>query len=300
MTWIKTNTGHAMITAKTHIVALIGEPVKHSLSPAMHNAAFAQLGLDWAYVALSVKTQNLAQAVAGMKALNFQGFNATMPHKQALVHLVDELDPFAKFCQAVNTVSVRNGKLLGFNTDGPGTLNALKEAKADLSHVVILGAGGTGSAMALALAQAGSEVVILNRDVKKAEGLAHKIGKTGDVLIEAGSLDEAADRIREATVLCNATSVGMRTNETPISKNALHPGLTIMDAVYAPRLTRLIKDAKGVGAHVVTGDRMLLHQGMIAFERWTGGKAPKTAMENALEHAFSILETNGQNGSVNT
>ncbi len=282
-----------MITAKTQLVALIGDPVKHSLSPTLHNAAFAHLGMDWTYVAFAVKAPQLPAAVAGMKALQLQGFNATMPHKQALVHLVDELDPFARFCQAVNTVTIQSGRLTGYNTDGPGTLKALQDAHADLSHSVILGAGAAGSAMALALAQAGSDVVILNRDVKKAEQVAQRIGIRA---IEAGSLDEARERMADATVVCNATSVGMKANESPVPKMAFHPGLTALDAVYAPRHTRFIQDAEKAGARTVTGDCMLLHQGMIGFQLWTGGKAPHAAMEKALQDALHARESNA-NGS---
>lgn len=278
-----------MITAKTQLVALIGHPVSHSLSPAMHNAGFAALRLDWAYVALPVKAESLPAAVAGLRALHFQGFNSTMPHKQALIHLVDELDPFARFCQAVNTVTIRNGKMHGYNTDGPGALQALQEAGADVSRCVILGAGAAGSAMALALAQAGSDVILLNRDVKKAESLAQKIAQ-GGASIDAGALDEAREHLADATAVCNATSVGMQSNESPIPQSALHSGLTVLDAVYAPRRTRLIQDAENAGCKTVTGERMLLHQGMIGFELWTGGKAPKAAMEKALQEGLQIQE----------
>lgn len=282
----------ARITARTQIVALIGDPVKHSLSPAIHNAAFAHLGMDWAYVALPVKAENLAQAVAGMRSLSFQGFNATMPHKQALFHLVDELGPFAKFCRAVNTVAIRDGKLYGHNTDGPGSLNALKEARADLTRSVVIGAGAAGSAMALALAQAGSSVTILNRDEQKGAQLSQKIARLG-LDVRSGPLFSAAACVKDATVLCNATSVGMGIDESPLDRSGLHDGLTVLDAVYAPRRTRLVRDAEAAHAKTVTGDRMLLHQGLIAFWRWTGGKAPQSAMEKALEESFKTEEPYG-------
>lgn len=284
-----------VINAKTQLVALIGDPVKHSLSPAMHNAAFSALKMNWAYVAAEVKTHDLPTAVAGLRALQFQGFNSTMPHKQALVQLVDQLDPFACFCQAVNTVTIRNGRLHGYNTDGPGALKALQEANADLSRAIVLGAGAAGSAMALALTQVSAQVTILNREARKAESLAQKIAENG-AKIQAGCLDEAADHLANATVVCNATSVGMNTNESPIPKTALHSGLSVLDAVYAPRRTRLIQDAENVGAKTITGDQMLLQQGMIGFELWTGGKAPKKAMEKALESVLEAKNSGRTNG----
>ncbi|MBI2444804.1 shikimate dehydrogenase [Candidatus Micrarchaeota archaeon] len=274
-----------MNTAKTRLVALIGDPVAHSLSPAIHNAGFAALGMDWAYVAATVKADELSDAVKGMQALGFEGFNSTMPHKTALVPLMDETDAFAEFCQAVNTVTLRGGRLHGYNTDGPGSLNALKAAKADVSNAVILGAGAAGRAMALALAEAGSKVTILNREAKKADGVAEKLKKSGHDAT-SGALGTAPRQIKNATVLCNATAVGMHSNETPVTKSALHKGLTVLDAVYAPRHTRLIQDAKAAGCSIVAGEDMLLHQAMIGFELWTGKKAPESAMRKAMEEGF--------------
>lgn len=274
-----------MITAKTRLVALIGEPVAHSLSPAIHNAGFAQLKMDWAYVAAAVKTENLEAAVEGMKAMSFAGFNSTMPHKTALVGLMDEVDAFADFCQAVNTVTIRDGRLHGYNTDGPGSFNALNAVKADISRAVILGAGAAGRAMALALCQAGSAVTILNRDEKKGASLAQKLKKEG-VDARAGGLDKAAAILKDATVLCNATAIGMQTDETPVPKTALHKDLTVLDAVYAPRHTRLFKDAQAAGCKTVAGEDMLLHQAMIGFQLWTGKKAPEAAMRKAMEEGF--------------
>ncbi len=274
-----------MITAKTRLVALIGDPVEHSLSPAIHNAGFAQLKMDWAYVAASVKSENLETAVEGMKALGFAGFNSTMPHKTALVRIMDEVDSFADFCQAVNTVTIRDGRLHGYNTDGPGSLNALNATKANLSNAVVLGAGAAGRAMALALAQAGASVTILNRDEKKGESLTQKLKKEG-VDARAGALDKAAVILKDATVLCNATAVGMHSDETPVPKAALHKDLTVLDAVYAPRHTRLLKDAQVAGCKTVAGEDMLLHQAMIGFKLWTGKKAPEAAMRKAMEEGF--------------
>ncbi len=274
-----------MITSKTKVIALIGDPVQHSLSPVMRNAAFEALGLDYVYVSLQVRKEGLKAAVEGMKALGFRGFNVTMPHKKAVCALLDEIDESAEFCEAVNTVVIDEGRLTGSNTDGPGALDALKEARADLSKPVLLGAGGAGRAIAYALAKDGSDVVILNRSVDKAEALAKKIRDAG-FRAKAGGLGGLEKHLKNATALCNATSVGFEKDESPVAAALLHEGLTVMDIVVEPRFTRLIRDAKAAGCTVVPGEKMLLHQGKKSFEAWTGEKAPLDVMRKAVESAI--------------
>ncbi|MBI4361276.1 shikimate dehydrogenase [Candidatus Micrarchaeota archaeon] len=273
-----------MITAKTKLLAIIGDPVQHSLSPVMRNASFEALGLDYVYVALNVKKEELETAVAGMQVLGFRGFNATMPHKKALCGLVDEMDEFAKFCDAVNTVDI-NETLYGYNTDGPGALEALKQAQADISKSVVIGAGGAGRAIAYALAKGGSEVTILNRDERKADAVAEKIRKAG-LKAKSGGLNELEAQLKTASTLCHATPVGMHGHESVIPAKRLHPELTVMDAVYKTTETKLIADAKKAGCQIVPGWKMLLHQGQLSFERWTGKKAPMDVMEQALKEAM--------------
>lgn len=273
-----------MITSKTKLLAIIGDPVQHSLSPVMRNASFEALGLDFAYVALHVKKEDLDKAVRGMQVLGFRGFNATMPHKKALCERVDDIDEFAQFCQAVNTVDI-NGELYGYNTDGPGTLDALKAAKADLSKSVVMGAGGAGRAIAYALAKNGSDVTILNRDEKKADALAEKIRGAG-FKAKSGGLKKLEAELKTASTLCHVTPVGMHGNESAVPAGLLHGKLTVMDAVYKTTDTQLISDAKKAGCNTVPGWKMLLHQGRLSFERWTGKKAPMDVMENALLEAM--------------
>ncbi len=273
-----------MITAKTRLYAIIGDPVQHSLSPVMRNASFAALGLDCAYVALRVKKEDLSAAVFGMKALGFGGFNATMPHKKALCSLVDEIDEFAAFCEAVNTVDIQKGKTFGYNTDGPGVLEALRAEKADLSEVVVVGAGGAGRAIAYALAKNGSRVTILNRDAANAKALADKMRKAG-LSAQSGGLGELENALKTATTLCHVTPVGMHNDETILPARLLRNDLTVMDAVYKTADTRLICDAKKAGCKTVPGWKMLLYQGRLGFERWTGKKAPIDVMEQALKEA---------------
>jgi len=280
-----------MITAKTKLLAIIGDPVQHSLSPIMRNASFEALGLDYLYVALHVKKNDLEAAVRGMQALGFRGFNATMPHKKALCNLVDEIDEFADFCQAVNTVDI-DGTLYGYNTDGPGTLDALKAVHADTSHAVVLGAGGAGRAIAYALAKDGSDLTILNRDASKASELADKIRKAG-LKAKGGGLDRLDAEVKKATTLCHVTPVGMHDNATIVPAKLLRADLTVMDAVYKKKDTKLITNAKKAGCITVPGLQMLLYQGRLSFERWTGKKAPMDVMEKALENAFKTNESDG-------
>lgn len=274
-----------MITSKTKVIALIGDPVQHSLSPVMRNAAFEALGLDYVYVSLQVKKEDLKEAFGGMKALHFRGFNVTTPHKKAVCALLDEIDEFAEFCEAVNTVVIDDGMLKGSNTDGPGALDALKEAKADLGKVVVLGAGGAGRAIAYALAKDGAGVTILNRTVEKAEALAEKIRGAG-FKAQAGGLDRMEEELKKATTVCNASKVGFESNESMVPKEMLRKELTVMDAVVEPRYTRLILDAKEKGCNIVPGEKMLLHQGKKSFELWTGTKAPVEVMQKAIEDAM--------------
>lgn len=273
-----------MITAKTKLLAIIGDPVQHSLSPVMRNASFQALGLDYLYVALHVRKENLESAVKGMQALGFRGFNATMPHKKALCGLVDEIDEFAEFCQAVNTVDI-DGTLYGYNTDGPGALDALKVARADTSSTVIIGAGGAGRAIAYALAKDGSDVTILNRDAAKAQELADKLKQAG-LKAKSGGLDQLENRLKDAATLCHVTPVGMHDDDSVVPAKLLRRDVTVMDAVYKEKDTQLIADAKAAGCKTVPGLQMLLYQGRISFERWTGRKAPMDVMEKALREAI--------------
>ncbi|MDP2718173.1 MAG: shikimate dehydrogenase [Candidatus Micrarchaeota archaeon] len=275
-----------MITSKTKLYAIIGDPVQHSLSPVMRNAAFTALNLDCAYVALRVTKENLKAAVDGMNAMEFGGFNATMPHKKALCALVDEIDEFAEFCEAVNTVDIKNGKLFGYNTDGPGTLEALQAEKADISECVVIGAGGAGRAIAYALAKNGSNVTILNRDMQKAKSLADKIQKAG-FSASAGGLEQLEAAVKTATTLCHVTPIGLHEEASIVPATLLRKNLTVMDAVYRTKDTPLIADAKKAGCKTVPGWKMLLYQGRQSFERWTGKKAPMDVMEQALRGAMA-------------
>jgi len=276
-----------MIGAKTKLLALIGDPVGHSLSPAMHNAAFAADGLDFVYVALNVGADDLPVAVRGAAALGLRGFNVTMPHKRAMVPLVDELDEGARISGAVNTVVIEGQTLRGFNTDGPGTVEACREAGIGLEGqvVVLLGAGGAAASIAAAFCDAGvGELRIVNRNPEHAATLADKLREAGkSVEIEVhptGALDGAV----RAPIIVNTTPLGMRDGDPlPLPPEYLDGGAAVVDAVYRPGAeTALVRMARERGANVVTGQRMLLYQGVLAQRLWTGRRPNVAAMDGAL------------------
>lgn len=269
------------------MLALIGHPVEHSLSPAMHNAAFAADGLDYAYVALDVRPENLPAAVRGLKALDFRGFNVTMPHKRAILSLLDDVDEGARISGAVNTVVTEGSSLRGYNTDGGGMVMACREGGIELSgrRVLLLGAGGAAAAIALSLgAEGAGELRVVNRSAEPARELVHKLRGAGLEKVEAyplGALDEAA---RGAEVIVNATSLGMKDGDPlPVPAEYLEGKQAVCDAVYRPGMeTALIRESRRRGAGVVAGERMLLYQGVLAQRLWIGREPNVKAMDGAI------------------
>ena len=275
-----------MISGKTRVLALIGHPVGHSLSPKMHNAAFAAEALDFTYVCLDVAPEDLPAAVKGMAALKLRGFNITMPHKRAMVGLVDVLDDGARVSGAVNTVVVEDGLLRGYNTDGGGLVLACEEASVELGgrRALIVGAGGAAAAIALAFGGAGvGELHIANRSLDKATGLRDKLRAAGLNNVHAHPLDA----IPPADVIVNATSLGMKEEDPlPLPAGYLTGDRAFCDAVYRPGgETALVREARERGAKVVAGDRMLLYQGVLAQKLWTGREPNVEAMSRALDRA---------------
>ena len=276
-----------MISGRTKLLALIGQPVGHSLSPRIHNASFAADGLDFVYVCLDVDPEDLPAAVRGAAALKLRGFNITMPHKRAMVSLVDELDEGARVSGAVNTVVIEDKKLRGYNTDGGGMVEACREAGIEVRgrHVLLLGAGGAAASIAVALGGEGvAKLRILNRNVEHAEELSHNLGAAGIKGVEvypAGAMEEAA---ADADVIVNVTPLGMRDGDPlPIPEEYLREGKAVCDAVYRPgRETPLVRRARERGARVVAGERMLLYQGVLAQRLWTGREPNVEAMSEAI------------------
>ena len=263
-----------MVNGHTKIFGILGRPVSHSLSPAMHNAAFRHLGVNAVYAAFPVT--DLAQAVAGLRGLGIGGVSVTIPFKEEIIPLIDEMDPRAEAIGAVNTVVNRDGRLTGYNTDWLGAVAALR-AKTDLKgqHVLILGAGGASRAIAFGIGHQGGKVTLTDIDAARAAALGRDLGA------EVMSLD--ALEHCPATILVNATPVGMEPDidGIPINPDLLGRFATVMDIVYQPLQTRLLREAENRGAGTIDGLQMLIHQATAQFELFTGQPAPAEVMARA-------------------
>ncbi len=276
------------ISGKTRCCGIIGDPVEHTMSPAMHNAAFNKLGLDYVYLPFLVKPEELGRAIQGMRALNIRGLNVTIPHKAAVIQFLDELDGLAARIGAVNTIVNDSGVLRGYNTDAAGFLQALLEKGIDPKgkNVVILGAGGASRAISFILAGKGAKLTILNRTPSKAVECARVISRIFPTQARALELntENLAKIVRKADMLVNTTSIGMSpdANETLVASALIRPGLVVFDIVYNPVKTRLLGEAEKAGAATISGLEMLLWQGALAFEKWTGLKAPVELMREEL------------------
>lgn len=267
------------ISGATRLAAVIGCPVRHSLSPALHNAAFAAAGLDWRFVALEVAPGDGADAVRAMRTLGIAGFAVTTPHKTDVAHAVDEVDAAAAALRSVNTVVLRDdGSTFGTSTDGDGFVDSLRAAGCEPAgaRVVVLGAGGAARSIVDALGRAEVEdLIVVNRSRERAEACA-ALAAVGRV----GTLAAVAD----ADVLVNATSVGMGTDESPVPAAVLHAGLTVADIVYHPLETALLRAAAAAGASRVDGLGMLVHQAARQQQLWTG-VVPDAAVIRAAAEA---------------
>jgi len=262
--------------AHERLLALVGDPVAHSLSPTLHRALIDEFSLNYRYLAFRVRPHGLEDAVRGLRALGAAGFNVTVPHKRAVLPLLDALSPDAEALGAANTVVIEGGRLIGHNTDWIGFLRPLGGADLYGQSAVLLGAGGAASAAAYALIQAGvARVTVANRTREKAEALKQQIeARLGFAAVETCGLNEAKFNrsLEDATLLVHATPVGMwpEVETSPVSADALHADLIVYDLVYNPLETRLLREAKAAGATALGGLDMLVGQGTAAFELWTG------------------------------
>jgi len=266
------------------VYGLIGNPVGYSLSPPMHEAAYEALEVDARYVTFEPPADTAAAAVESAATLGVAGLNVTIPFKQGVLDAV-EPDPLAARIGAVNTIDFTGERVTGHNTDAAGAVRAFDEHGVSLSGTaVVVGAGGAGRAIAFGLADEGMAVRVANRTESKARDLAADLRGAGESAADATGhgLDALADLLADADVLVNATSVGMESDGTPVPAGALHGDLSVLDAVYRPVETRLLRDAAAAGATTVDGAWMLLYQGVDAFERWTGREAPVDRMNEAL------------------
>ncbi|KAF5415341.1 MAG: Shikimate dehydrogenase (NADP(+)) [Candidatus Methanogaster sp.] len=273
----------------TKVYAVLGDPISHSKSPAMHNAAFGELGMPCTYHAFRVPPSDLRDAIYGAKALGFGGLNLTIPLKEDALKYV-EPDPIAARIGAVNTIDFADG-ITGHNTDGIGAMHALEDAGVLVTrrNILIIGAGGAARAIAFQFGYSGGDIVIANRTKERADRLASdvrvglsELGKTPS--IESIGLGAIPGKIDDADILINATSVGMHPNidATPVPAGLLRPGLAVFDIVYNPRRTRLLLEAEQKGATIVEGVRMLVYQGAEAFLIWTGREPPVDVMVEAV------------------
>ena len=279
------------IDGSTTLVGVFGAPIKHTASPAMHNAAFEALTMNWAYLAFHVDPQNLRAALQGARDMGLAGINLTVPHKILALDCVDEIDAEARKLGAVNTVAMEKGKLRGFNTDGYGFLKAIKE-EFNLSlrgkRVLVLGAGGAGRGIAVKCALDGAaRVIVANRTLAKIEPIAREIANTkSEFLSLALTADEIRRVIDEVDLVVNATSVGLKDGDSlGLGADLFSPRLRVYDTIYRPAETELLQIAGGAGAQVANGLGMLLHQGAKSFEIWTKRKAPLAVMRRALRAA---------------
>jgi shikimate dehydrogenase len=281
------------IDAQTQFCGVIGNPVGHSLSPAIHNAAFRTLGLNFVYLAWQVEA--IGDAIKGLRALgNFRGASVTIPHKVVTMPFLDHVEPTAKRIGAINTIVAEKGKLTGHNTDATGALRALGEGGIELTgrHIVVLGSGGAARAIAFALAaeSGAGQLTLLGIEELERTRLAADIRPTTAVTVEDSYLDEVALRrvLPDAHVLIHCTPVGMspKADMTCVPASLLHAGLAVMDIVYNPRETQLLKDAKRVGCKTIPGLEMFLNQAVTQFELWTNQAAPVAVMRTVLEAHF--------------
>lgn len=278
------------INANTSIYAVFGDPIGHSLSPVMHNAAFKALQLDCVYVAFQISPATLADAVRGIRALGIKGVNITIPHKQAIIRELDQVFGDSVQSGSVNTIINRNGKLLGTSTDGTGLIRSLREGgnfDPEGKRVLLLGAGGSAQAVIYSLIKAGiASLTVVNRDFKKVIALQEKVRKDNRFSLTARELSQLGNLdFSRFDLVINTTSVGLREERSLIPPANLHPGLFVYDLVYRPGGTRLSIEAAAAGCRVLTGLSLLLFQGAESFRLWFETEPPLAAMRQALEFA---------------
>lgn len=279
------------INAETKLLGLIGYPLGHSFSPIMHNKAFEELKLKKIYIPIEVLPEDLETVVKGISKMNFEGFNITKPYKIDIMRFLDEIDDYAKCIGAVNTVVIKDGKLIGYNTDGIGFLKNFEKntnLKIEGKNILILGSGGASRAISMTLAlNKAKKIYICNRTYEKAVSLSNDINNQVGNCSEAIPMeyDLMKEAINLSDVLINTTSIGMFPDSdlSPIDKILLNKNLIVCDIVYNPKKTKLIKDAEETGCKVVLGLGMLVYQGTKAFEIWTGIKAPEELMFKVVE-----------------
>lgn len=279
------------IDAKTRVCGLLGHPVGHSLSPAMHNAAFEALDLPYVYVAHDVQPQDVVKALEGIRALGYRGLSVTIPHKVEAMRGVDEVDSTAEGIGCINTVVNDNGRLLGYNSDGQGALNALRDAGCDPQgkRVLMLGSGGAARAIAMTLACEAppAQIRILGVQADELQRLVDDLARRGRSPASGSPLDDhsLSAELAAAEVLLHCSPTGMHPHPDAslVPPELFRPGLVVFDAVYNPRRTRLLNEAAAAGCRTVEGIEMFLGQAYVQFQLWTGRQAPREVMRRVVE-----------------
>jgi shikimate dehydrogenase len=277
-----------MITGKTKLTGLIGDPVEHTLSPHMHNAGFRYFNLDYVYVPFRVKKDNLNGAVEGARSLGMKGLNVTIPHKIEVIKYLDVVDYTAELIGAVNTIKF-DQETKGYNTDGLGAVRAIEELTTIKNKkIIILGAGGASRAISFQISLSGAgKVLIANRTQEKAFKLKENLIDKVDGDVEAIGLDdELKEELRDADILINTTPIGMYPNiyQKPlVTSDMMHEGLLVNDVIYNPLETCLLNEARKAGAETISGVKMLIYQGIESFKIWTGMEPPVEVFQEALE-----------------
>ena len=275
--------GKYILTGHTKVFCIIGHPVEHSMSPTMWNPALQELGLDYVYVAFDVHPDNLEKAVDAFRFLGIRGANVTIPHKNSILKFLDEIDPIAEKMGAINTVKNEGGYLKATNTDAPGAKKSLLDAGCSIEgkNILFLGSGGVARSLAYLFSEEAKRIVLTDIIKERAVTIASEIKKNMDANIEGelASEKKISKLIKQTDLLINATPLGMHphTDATPLSKELLHKDLFVFDVIYNPMETKLMKDAADIGCKTLSGLDMLVNQGVLAFEWWTG-KSPNSKL----------------------
>lgn len=290
---IPKNSKGEMFSVEKHF-AVIGNPIEHSLSPLMHNAGYHALGIRAEYHRFQVEPRNLEAAVNGLCALDFSGFNVTIPYKEQIIPFLNALTPQARLAGAVNTVKIEQGKTIGHNTDGDGFVRSIEEELKDLKgkKTVLLGSGGAAKGIALSLAQRGADLHILNRTLEKSLQLVKSIECEGG-LAAAGNF-APGEWLKDLDLLVQTTSVGLHNEPFPFSLQGINQKALVIDIIFNPWETPFLHEAKKFGCRTMNGLGMLLHQGALAWEYWLGSQAPVEAMRQAL--SCQLAERNYDEG----
>lgn len=276
------------ITGYTGLYGIVADPIKHSLSPMMHNTAFQVLGIDDVYLAFEVKKEHLEDFIRSVKTLNIKGFNVSMPYKLKIMEYLDELSDDARLCQSVNTVKYENGKLIGHISDGKGFYMSVLEKNWNIKNqkIIILGAGGAAQAIIVELAKQGArEIIVYNRSDKPFIRKLDQQLNCSIILKSLENKDELKKDLNDTYLMIQTTGVGMSPNEDQClipDESYLPMGLKVADIIYNPRETKLLTMARNKGLEYMNGEGMILYQGAVSFEFWTGQKMPVHEVKKVL------------------